>query len=150
MGFEAHSGRALVGAPHPADVIGGDASTARSSCATSTARSTMLGAQSGGRMGELDLGEPIKSCIVQSDQFAPARRAGEDRVARAADLDELGTDEAQLATAQRFLLRELATLDDEIATKTLVDLATQTRARRRRSSPTRARRSRTGATARTT
>jgi outer membrane protein assembly factor BamB len=87
----------------------------------------MLDADTGGEVGAVDLGEPLKSCVVQVDAWKPTSAPA--KVGPLADQlsDALLNREAQLATAKRLLLRELAALTDETATKTLVALASDPR-----------------------
>jgi outer membrane protein assembly factor BamB len=84
-------------------------------------------AKSGGPSAEVDLGEPIQGCVVQVDAYhstgAPAATPPLAQQLAIALLNR----EAQLATAKRLLLRELATLEDESATKTLVEIASDER-----------------------
>ncbi len=127
MGFEAQRGHLSWVHLHPHDVLGGDSASGELVLCDEQGKLMMLSAQTGGAMGEADLGEPLKACIVQIDQF---RARGTPR-----NVDSLAqqiaksvqSPESQLATGNRFLLSELAALEDENATKTLVELASSRR-----------------------
>jgi outer membrane protein assembly factor BamB len=127
MGFDAQRGNLSWVHLHDHDVVGGDAAKGALVVCDELGKVLLLDAASGGVSGELDMGEPIKSCMVQAEAFAPKQgpRGGTlaSQIAKS-----LESNEAQLATGNRFLLRELATIDDEAATKTLVELAQSPRA----------------------
>jgi outer membrane protein assembly factor BamB len=127
MGFDAHRGNLSWVHLHDHDIVGGDAAKSSLVLCDELGKIVILEATTGAAAGQLDLGEPIKSCTVQVETFAA--RGGERPGSLAAQIaTSLESNEAQLATANRFLLRELATLEDEAATKTLVDLAQSPRA----------------------
>ena len=88
---------------------------------------TELDATGGGVVGEQDLGEAVKSCVVQVDAFAPPKSA----IASERLVDQLEKavtlPDADLSTGQRLLLRELATVNDDNATRVLVTLASDPR-----------------------
>ncbi len=127
MGFEAKKGNLAWVHLHDNDVVGGDAAKGALVLCDELGKVTVLDAASGGVSATLDLGEPIKACMVQAEAFAPT--SGPRTGSLAAQIAKsLESNEAQLATGNQFLLRELATLDDEAATKTLVDLAESPRA----------------------
>jgi outer membrane protein assembly factor BamB len=127
MAFDATKGSLAWVHTHGSDVVGGAAGSGFVALCDEQGRVTMLDAKSGGQVGEQDLGEPVKSCVVQADAYKPtAAPRGATSLAQQI-ADALLNRESQLATAQRLLLRELATLDDELATKTLVELASDPR-----------------------
>jgi outer membrane protein assembly factor BamB len=128
MGFEAKGGRLSWVHLHPQDILGGDAGNGGLALCDEQGKITILSSQSGVVATELDLGEPVRACIVQIDEFTPpsAPSKGESLAVQIAR--SVQSHEPQLATGNRFLLRELATLDDEMATKTLVELASDQRA----------------------
>ncbi len=81
----------------------------------------VLDAATGGVERELSLGAPIKSCTAQADGLAasapqPAPPLASQIGAALVDRD------SEMISAQRLLLRELATLENDGVTKTLVDL----------------------------
>jgi outer membrane protein assembly factor BamB len=88
---------------------------------------TALDAKTGGAAGTFDFGEAIQGCVVQIDAFRPTVAAANTPPLAEQLATALLNREAQLATAKRLLLRELAGLQDEDATKTLVELASDER-----------------------
>lgn len=108
---------------HPASVIAGAAGAGSLTVCDEQGKVTVLGAGHGEVLRELDLGQPLQSCIVQVDDMAPPP-AQKPPSTLAEDLSvALRDNDAQLVTAQRLFLRELAANTDESATKVLVDLA---------------------------
>jgi outer membrane protein assembly factor BamB len=108
---------------HEADVVGGAAASGGVVLCDEQGKVVELDAQTGGVLGTLDLGQPVKSCVVSIDG---AHLSGTPQGAKplgAQLADAVLANEPQLAIAQKLLLRELAALDDEAATKALVDLA---------------------------
>jgi outer membrane protein assembly factor BamB len=127
MGFTAGKGSLAWVHTHPSDVVAGAATEGGVLVCDTEGKVTVLAAKTGGRISELDFGEPIKSCVVQVDGFTP-RGVVEDPGPLAKQLERaLENGDLELATAQRLLLRELATLADEEATKTLIDIASDPR-----------------------
>jgi outer membrane protein assembly factor BamB len=127
FGFDSQKGNLGWVHTHGADLIGGEAIPGGLLVCDETGKLTMLDARTGSVAAEKSFGEPIRSCVVQADSFrAPgASNAAPPLVQQITDA--LLTREASLATAHRLLLRELATMDDEIATKTLIELASDPR-----------------------
>jgi outer membrane protein assembly factor BamB len=127
FGFEASKGNLSWVHTHPNDVIGGAAAQGALVLCDDQGKITTVDSHTGGVTGILDLGEPLKSCVVQADAVQAARAP--------AAVESLGTQlaaaltsrDAELVTAQRLLLREMATLEDEIATHVLVDLTSDPR-----------------------
>jgi outer membrane protein assembly factor BamB len=128
MGFESKKGGLSWVHLHPSDVLGGDVADGALVVCDEDGKVTSMGAKSGGVLGELDLGEPVKSCTVQIDQWHPSGSPSKVESLARQIAASVKSHEPQLATANRFLLRELATLDDEEATRTLVELAADRRA----------------------
>jgi outer membrane protein assembly factor BamB len=127
MGFSADKGSLAWVHTHSSDVIAGAAADGGVVLCDAEGKVTVLSADSGGRMSELDFGEPIKSCVVQVDGLTPSGVAA-DPGPLAKQLERsLENGDLELATAQRLLLRELATLPDEDVTKTLIDIASDPR-----------------------
>ena len=120
MGFDATRGQLAWVKPLAADVVGGAAGDGMAAMCTADGKVTLFDGKQGGVVRELALGEPIQSCVVQLDGLR-AERASAPPVAQQL-ADALLQKDADLATAQRLLLRELAALEDEIATKVLIDL----------------------------
>ena len=110
-----------------ADFVGGAAASGGVVLCDERGKVTALDANTGSVLSELDLGEPVKACVVSLDaqriSGAPAQvKPLADQLAEA-----VLADDPQLAVAQRLLLRELAAVSDEVATKALVDLASDVR-----------------------
>jgi outer membrane protein assembly factor BamB len=82
----------------------------------------ILDARTGGMERELSLGGPIKSCVVQADGLAAQTAQPAPPLAQQIAV-ALTNRDSEMISGQRLLLREIATLDDEAVTKTLVDLA---------------------------
>lgn len=127
FGFESSRGHLAWVRSHPSEFIGGEAIAAGLVLCDEDGKIVVLDAQTGQTSMEKSIGEPIKSCVVQADTFRAPRptQAGPSLGQQITDAVTLR--EATLATAQRLLLRELATLEDESATKTLIDIASDPR-----------------------
>ncbi|HEY3818842.1 MAG TPA: PQQ-binding-like beta-propeller repeat protein [Polyangiaceae bacterium] len=127
MGFGAGKGKLAWVHLHGSDLLGGAAAAGGVVLCDEQGKVVELEAKSGGIVGEMDLGEPVKACVVNVD----ARRVNgtpNEVVPLAQQLAAVvRADDPQLAVAQKLLLRELATTQDELATKTLVDLASDVR-----------------------
>lgn len=127
MGFTADKGALSWVHTHTSDVIGGAAATGAAIVCDDRGKVTVLDAASGAILSEMDLGEPVRSCAVQAEGYRPT---GERRDAGslASQLQAaLENRDLELSTAQRLLLRELATLPDEEATRTLIEIASDPR-----------------------
>ncbi len=127
MGFDAEHGKLAWVHLHGDDVVGGAAAAGGLVICDDKGRVTELDAATGAVLSENDFGEPLQSCVVNVDaqrtSGAPA-----DVKSRTQQLAEaVRADDPQLVIAQRLLMRELATSDDELATKTLVDAASDPR-----------------------
>jgi outer membrane protein assembly factor BamB len=127
MGFDATKGALTWVHSHDSDVIGGAAAPGAVVLCDEQGHVTTLDAKTGGKANDADLGEPIKGCVVQVDQYeTPGEPAAVPPLAEQLSAALLNR-ESELATAKRLLLRELAGQSDEIATKTLIDLASDPR-----------------------
>jgi outer membrane protein assembly factor BamB len=127
MGFSAGSGALAWVHTHPSDVIGGAASDGGVVLCDADGNVTVLAAKTGGEVSKRSLGAPLASCVVQVDGFTPAGPP-EDVGPLAAQLEKaIENRDLDLATAQRLLLRELGTLNDDDATKTLVEVVSDPR-----------------------
>jgi len=108
---------------HPANVIAGAAGAGSITLCDEQGKVTILGAGHGEILRQLDLGQPLQSCVVQVDDLGAPTAQGPSS-SLSADLSAaLRDNDAQLVSAQRLFLRELGTTSDESATKVLVDLA---------------------------
>lgn len=127
MGFEATKGALGWVHLHPADIIGGDTANGNLVVCDETGKITVMDARSGGIISEQSLGEPVKSCVVQVEAWRAAGGARALQPLAGQIAEALASHQAQLAMADRLLLRELTTMPDELATKTLVELASEPR-----------------------
>ncbi len=123
MSFDSQSGKLAWVHTNKADVIGGEAVPGGLVTCDEDGKVTSFDAKSGGILTETTFGEPIQSCVVFLDSYKPTGSAPALGTLSEQISTAVTNREATLATAQRLLLRELATLPDESATKTLVDLA---------------------------
>ncbi len=128
IGFESQRGGLSWVHTHNEDLIGGEAISGGVLLCDEAGKILILDARTGQVTGEKSMGEPIKSCVVQADTFRAPPAAGGGPSLGQQITNALVSREATLATAQRLLLRELATLEDEMATKTLIDIASDPRA----------------------
>lgn len=127
LGFEATRGQLAWVHTHDSDVIGGEAVGNGVVLCDELGKVIVLDAKTGQVSSQKSLGEPIKSCVAHADTFtAPAAQGGPSLGVQIAEA--VASREATLATAQRLLLRELSTLEDESATKTLIEIASDPRA----------------------
>jgi outer membrane protein assembly factor BamB len=112
---------------HDADIVGGAAAAGGLFVCDEKGRVTQLDAATGAVLKETDVGEPLAACVVNIDSER-AHRTATDAKSRTAQLAEVvSTEEPQLVVAQKLLLRELATAEEDLATKTLVDVASDPR-----------------------
>jgi outer membrane protein assembly factor BamB len=88
---------------------------------------TALDANSGGVLSEMDLGEPVKACVVNIDAERLSGTPSDVKPLAAQLGDVVSANDPQLVYGQKLLLRELAAMPDESATKTLVDVASDPR-----------------------
>jgi outer membrane protein assembly factor BamB len=127
MGLSADSGALRWVHSHASDILGGAAASGGVVLCDADGKVTVLAAKTGGEISARSAGSPFASCVVQVDAFTPTTAAADvgplagqlQRAIENRDLD--------LATAQRLLLRELAILPDEDATKTLVEVVSDPR-----------------------
>ncbi len=127
FGFESQKGRLSWVRTHPHDMIGGEAVAGGIVLCDEEGKILALDAKTGQVAMEKPIGEPIKSCVVQADTYQTPRPSGAGPSLGQQITDAVTVREATLATAQRLLVRELATLEDESATKTLIDIASDPR-----------------------
>jgi outer membrane protein assembly factor BamB len=126
MGFGAEKGKLAWVHLHGADFVGGAAGSGGVVLCDEQGKVVELDAKTGGVLGEMDLGEPVKACVVNVD--AQKLSGSSDAKSLAQQLAEVvRTDAPQLVSAQKLLLRELAGVEDDTATKTLVELASDPR-----------------------
>jgi outer membrane protein assembly factor BamB len=127
FGFDAARGQLSWVRTHPDEVIGGEAVAGGLLTCDAQGKLTVFDALNGATTMEKSVGEPIASCTVQADTFRSPKGAPSAAPVAKQIIEAVQLREPTLATAQRLLLRELATLEDESATKTLVEIATDPR-----------------------
>jgi outer membrane protein assembly factor BamB len=127
MGFDARAGALAWVHLHGADFLGGAVAAGAAVLCDEQGKVVELDAKTGGVLSEVDLGEPLKACVVNADALRPSG-APHDVPPFVHQLSAaVSSEEPQLAVAQKLLLRELATKEDDMATRTLVDLASNPR-----------------------
>ncbi len=104
------------------DLVGGAAGPATFVLCDEEGKVVVLDAATGGVERELSLGGPIKSCTAQADGLAASTPQPPPPLSQQISA-ALTNRDSEMVSGQRLLLRELATLEDESVTKTLVDLA---------------------------
>ena len=127
MGFDVEKKSLGWVVNRPTDVIGAAAGGGNVVVCDESGSVLTLDAASGGTTAEQSFGEPIKSCVVQVDGWrSPGAPKAMPSLAEQISAAVLNRD-SEMATGQRLLLRELSALEDETATKTLVELASDPR-----------------------
>ena len=127
IGFEAARGQLAWVHTHASDVIGGDAVTGGVLLCDEEGKIVVLDAKTGQVTFQAAFGEPIKACVAHADTYRSLPAPGGAPSLGQQIAEAVQSREASLATAQRLLLRELGTLEDENATKTLVEIASDSR-----------------------
>jgi outer membrane protein assembly factor BamB len=112
---------------HGSDLLGGAAAPGGIVLCDERGKVTALDASTGGVLSESDLGEPVNACVVSVDAQRLAGAPADVKPLAAQLAEVVLADDPQLVVAQRLLLRELSALNEEIATKALVDLASDPR-----------------------
>ncbi len=127
MGFDADQGKIAWVHLHGADFVGGAAAAGGLVLCDEQGRVTELDARNGAVLSESELGEPLRACVVNVDQQRASGTPGDVKPLSTQLAEAVRADDPQLVIAQKLLLRELARVDDESATKTLVDAASDPR-----------------------
>lgn len=127
LGFESSRGQLSWVHTHASDVLGGEAIDGGVLLCDEAGKVVVLDGHSGTVSHEASFGEPIKSCVAQADTYKAPPASGSSRALGEQIAEAVSSREASLATAQRLLLRELATLEDGSATKTLIEIASDSR-----------------------
>jgi outer membrane protein assembly factor BamB len=127
MGFESEHSKLAWVHLHDADFIGGAAANGGLLLCDDRGRVTQLDAIGGAVLGQMDLGEPLHACIVNVDGQRASGTASDAKPLAAQLAEAVRADDPQLVVVQKLLLRELATVEDESATKALVDAASDPR-----------------------
>jgi outer membrane protein assembly factor BamB len=109
-----------------ADLIGGDAATGGFVYCDASGKVHVVAAENGSAGKSAELGEPLRSCVVQGGglriEAAPSKDALSAQIAKALELRE-----HEMFAAQSFLLKELAPIPEPGVTKTLIDVASNAR-----------------------
>ena len=121
MAFDSKTTKLAWVHDEPVDVVGGAAGPSSFVLCDESGKVLVLDAATGGVERELSLGGPIKSCTAQADGLAGAAPQPAPPLASQIGAALVNRD-SEMISGQRLLLRELATLEDEGVTKTLVDL----------------------------
>jgi len=127
MGFDAEHDKLAWVHLQDADIVGGAAAAGGLVLCDERGHIAELDAKTGSVVAALDLGEPVESCVVNTDALRVSGAAAPAKPLAAQLADAVRAEEPQLVIAQKLLLRELATSDDEVATSALVDAASDPR-----------------------
>jgi outer membrane protein assembly factor BamB len=130
VGLDATSGAVAWARAAEADFLGGAAYAGGFALCDARGEVTLLDAASGAEVGRASLGGPVESCVVQTDSLTPPARAEPRRAAEplVEQLERVvSLPETELMAMQRLLLRALASLPDDGATKALIDVASAAR-----------------------
>jgi outer membrane protein assembly factor BamB len=127
LGLDARSGAIAWAHAHGAEILGGAAYEGGFALCDAAGKVALLDGASGAVAGEIALGKPVTFCAVQADgltKSAPAKAPPlAEQLAAAASLPD-----AELVPVQKVLLQELVKIDDPLATRTLIELASSDRA----------------------
>lgn len=125
MGLGATDGKLHWVTTTKSDVIGGAGTKGGFALCTEDG-TVVLRDEIGGDAGSVAFDQPIRGCAVQAGSFTVARGKPPaplpQQIAKAIEVRE-----AEMAVAQRFLLRELGALKEAFVTKVLIDLAENAR-----------------------
>ena len=127
MGFGANKGKLAWVHSHGTDFIGGAAAAGGVVLCDDQGKVTTLDAKTGGVVSEADVGEPLKACVVNVDAARSSGAPADVKPFPQQLADAVTAEDLQLVVAQKLLLRELSSIEDDTATKTLVDLASDPR-----------------------
>lgn len=130
MGLDAGSGRLRWVRGQDAEYIAGDAHSGGFVLCDRAGKLSMVDAESGQTVRLGELGSGLRSCVVHLDGFDERPEAGPVRSLARQIGDVLAREEPRLVLAQRFLLGELAKLDDEGVAPLLVAVASRPGAQR--------------------
>ncbi|MFO0661157.1 MAG: PQQ-binding-like beta-propeller repeat protein [Polyangiaceae bacterium] len=107
---------------HPSDILGGASYKGGVALCDADGKITFLESETGLEAGQIELGQPIDSCVLQADQLSRAASGAKskpliDQVRAAMEYPS-----ADMVAAQKFLLGEISKGDDAAVTKLLLDL----------------------------
>jgi outer membrane protein assembly factor BamB len=125
IGFDAKDGALRWARTFEHDLVGGAAASGGFALCDAAGNVWLLD-EAGGTGKKQQLGQTIEACVVEPAKLAvpggkPPGSLPEQLAAA------IQVREAEMAVAQRFLLRELGTIDDPIVTKNLIDIASDPR-----------------------
>jgi outer membrane protein assembly factor BamB len=127
MGFVASDGKLAWVHVHDTNLLGGAAAEGALVLCDEAGAVTQLDANTGAVLLSAQLGAPLRSCVANADAFHPPSLQGESQPLTRQLEEAVRVRDAELATAQALLLRELAAMTDASATQTLIDLASDPR-----------------------
>jgi outer membrane protein assembly factor BamB len=126
VGFHSDGGTLRWVRNLPAEIIGGDAVKGGFAHCDVKGDVWLTDGRAGGASGKVSLGEAVEACVVSGGSFQV--KPGEDAGALIEQISAtILLRNTQMATIQRFLLRELGTSEDPGVTKTLLELASDAR-----------------------
>jgi outer membrane protein assembly factor BamB len=127
MGYDSASAKLAWVHVHDASFVGGAASAGGVLLCDEQGRVSALDAQTGGVAFEADLGEPLQACVVNVDSWHPSQNPAQTKSLAGQLGDALLADDPQLVPEQKVFLHDIASATDDVATKALVDLASDPR-----------------------
>ena len=127
MGFGAKGSQIAWTRLQSADPIGGAAASGGVILCNEDGKVVALDAKTGGTLSAWDIGAPLRACVVHVDDDK-LEGTPSDAKPLITQLEEVVlADAPELSAAQKMLLRDLADMPDDTATKTLVELASDPR-----------------------
>lgn len=123
MGFDTGTTKLAWVQNRAADVISASAGAGSLVVCDEQGNVVAYDAATGGELWSGSFGEPLKSCDVQIDGWKSSSAAKPMPNLAEQIAPAILNRDSEMATGQRLLLRELAQLEDESATKTLIELA---------------------------
>jgi outer membrane protein assembly factor BamB len=120
----------------PEEVLGGAAAEGGFAVCDRNGHVWLLAAQTGGKADKLSLGKKLIACVVSAGDLVVPAAPGSGKFAEQLGV-ALKLDDTRMDAAQQFLLQEVARLREPIATKILVDVASNPRTSESLLGPTR-------------
>jgi outer membrane protein assembly factor BamB len=127
MGFDADRSKLAWVHLSDSDFIGGASAPGGLVLCDEKGRVLELDAKTGAVLSTADLGEPLVGCVVNIDARRTSGVPAPVKPLAGQLADAVRADEPQLVIAQKLLLRELVTVEDDVATKALVEAASDPR-----------------------
>jgi len=126
LGLDAKTGELRWTKSVTSDISGGAAYRGGMCACMDDGRVAFFDGVTGRSAGELSMGEPLRSCVVQAESLnRPATGAAESLGSQLSSAIEVR--ETEMVMMQKFLLRELLAKQDEDVTKKLIELASDNR-----------------------